>query len=122
MSSTPFYVALCITLFLELFVAAVFLQFQNIWKWRYCFPIVAVNLITLPIVWSIFPRLPMGGYLVIPLAELFAFIAEMLILSVFLKLPVKTTAQLSFVMNLSSFLLGPYVEIGFYRIAALVRN
>lgn len=68
--------------------------------------IIFVNLITLPLVWFVFPLFFLEYTSFIILAELFAFIAEALLYSYFFRLNIKEALKISFLANLASFLFG----------------
>lgn len=99
--------AVAITLVLELIVAALF--FRRLGKSCWLLLLVVLgNVITLPIVWFVFPVLGLGSVGTIVAAELFAWLAEAGILFVgsLGRLPLKHALVISLIMNLASFWIG----------------
>jgi hypothetical protein len=103
-----FFVALVSTLFLELLTAAVFV-FVTKSRWRLLIYVAAANIISLPVVWFLFPALALSLMLILILAELFAVLFEASVLHLFGKLSPKRALLLSVLMNAASFLLGGLV-------------
>jgi len=99
-----FLIALAITVPIELLVAGIFLKIQ---KQPYkAIIIITANLITLPIVWFLFPFIRLDGFAVIFLGEIFALLFETwYIKKNYENMSYVTSFWLSLSMNLSSFLI-----------------
>lgn len=102
----PFFIALLVTLILELLVALIYVSVKKLPK-KILKSVLLVNFITLPIVWFIFPlyEYPMMAIL---LAEIFAFIFEGFFLYLLNKkhLSLRKAFVLSILMNLLSLAVG----------------
>lgn len=99
--------AAAITLVLELIVASLF--FRRLGKSCWLLLLVVLgNVITLPIVWFVFPALGLGSVGTTVAAELFAWLAETVILFIgsLGRLPLRHALVISLVMNLASFWVG----------------
>jgi hypothetical protein len=99
-----FLIALAFTIPIELIVSGIFLKLKK----RSFKPliIIIVNLITLPIVWFVFPLIPIDSFLVIALGEIFALLFEAVFIHRLSRdLTFATSFWLSLWMNLASFLI-----------------
>ena len=99
-----FLIALAITIPIELLVAGIFLKMR---KQPYkAIIIITANLITLPIVWFVFPFIRLDGFAVIFLGEIFALLFETWYIKKNCEnMPYITSFWLSLSMNLASFLI-----------------
>jgi len=99
-----FLVALAITIPIELLVAVIFLKIRKqLYK---AIIIITANLITLPIVWFIFPFIRLDGFVVLFLGEIFALLFETwYIRRNYENMSYITSFWLSLSMNLASFLI-----------------
>lgn len=112
-----FLIALILTLLLELFVALIFTYIAKIPK-EVLISVFVVNILSLPIVWFIFPLIIKGPnyhyyvYMILS-AEIFAFIFEGYFLYILNKklISLKKLFLLSFLMNLVSFIIGGLIFI-----------
>jgi len=108
----PFGFALFITLILELFVAYIFLLIIRFSK-QVLIHVLIANVITLPIVWFVFPLLKIEFFMILILAEIFALAFE----AYFLywrnkgKLPLGKSFLLSILMNLASLFVGWFIYL-----------
>jgi hypothetical protein len=108
-----FLMALFITIILETLCAFVFFIFLRISQKNLIY-IMLVNIVSLPLVWYVFPALIPDIIISIFVGELFAFAAEAIMLQHLIKKLKKNQAWiLSFVMNLLSFTVGGIVLIIF---------
>jgi len=99
-----FLIALAITLPIELLVAWIFTRLTK--KSFKAWVILIANLITLPLVWFVFPLIPLNSFVVLLLAEIFALLFETwLIQRTFEDFSYLTAFWLSLCMNLGSFLI-----------------
>lgn len=112
---SSFIKTLIITLFLELVVALIFLSIAKIRK-KLLLSVLLVNVISLPIVWFIFPFIG-NIILVILLAEIFAFVFEAYFIYYLNKkdISLKKSFILSLLMNLASLIIGGFI---FYFISS----
>jgi hypothetical protein len=108
---SSFIKALIITLIMELFFGLIYLSFARL-PTRILLSIFIVNFISLPIVWFIFPVFKIT-WLVITLAEIFAFVFEAYFIHHFNKdvIALKNSFGLSFTINLASLSLGAFIYI-----------
>ena len=102
-----FVISLIITMILELIVASIYISKKQLSKRILLFVLLA-NLISLPIMWFVFPALLKNTSLFLLISEIFVFLLESLILYYFNKreLNLKQSFLLSFYMNIVSFLIG----------------
>jgi hypothetical protein len=100
-----FLIALTLTLFLELLTAVVFI-FLTKTRWRTLIYVLVANLISLPVVWFMFPQLPVHSLLALLSAEVFAVVFEAVFLNLLGRLSLKKAVALSILMNIISFLFG----------------
>ncbi|MFN8383724.1 MAG: hypothetical protein U0V02_17415 [Anaerolineales bacterium] len=99
-----FLVALAITIPIELLVASMI--FKTIKQSFYPAIIVKANLISLPILWFVFPFIPLNGFTVIFLGEIFAFLFEAWYIQKNQDyISYKTSFWLSLIMNFASFII-----------------
>jgi hypothetical protein len=114
--TTPFFLkenipyflfALIITLIIELIVALIFLSFTKISK-KLLLYIVIANLISLPIVWFIFPLFNLN----LLLSEIFAIVFEACFIYLFNKhiISFKKILILSILINIASFMVGQSIS------------
>ena len=106
--SGGFLSALGVTMIVELVVAAICFLFMRVSLGALPWVIVA-NLISLPVVWFVFPRLPLGAALSLALAEGFAVVFEALFLYATNRkrgLSLRRAGIVSFAMNAASFAAG----------------
>lgn len=103
-----FSVALLQTLIAELFVALIFILITKIPK-KILFAVLLGNIISLPIVWFVFPFLPFSRFITLPLSEIFAVVFEAWLIYFMNKKTIsfKRSLILSFLMNLLSALFPP---------------
>jgi hypothetical protein len=104
-----FIIALIITLILELAAAWIFLLCSKKIPKKILIFVLIANLISLPVVWFIFPLIKINMALMVLLAEIFAVVFESYFL--FLtnkKIGLKKSFSLSIIMNLVSFLIGGF--------------
>lgn len=99
-----FFIALVITLFIELSVAGIFVKVKklsfDVWRW-----VVLANVLSLPLVWFVFVGI--GNSLTwFVIGELFAFVFEALLLRTFTEYSYARSFLLSALMNISSLVLG----------------
>jgi hypothetical protein len=101
--------ALIITLVIELFTAFIFIKIAKLPK-RILVSVLIANLISLPIVWFVFPLL-LNILLVMLLSEIFAVVFEAYFIHYFNKkrITLKKSFILSIIMNLASFLIGGFI-------------
>ena len=104
-----FFVALILTLILELTVALIYVSSTKISK-KVLISVLIANVISLPIVWFIFPLLKIIP-LAILLGEIFAFVFEGYFIHLLNKdiLPLKRLFVLSILMNLASLIIGGFI-------------
>jgi len=104
-----FFIALILTLILELLVALIYISSTKISK-KVLFSVLIANIISLPIVWFVFPLLKIT-LLAILLGEIFAFVFEGYFLHLLNKdiLPLKKSFVLSILMNLASLIIGGFI-------------
>jgi len=103
-----FLVALAITIPIELLVAGIYLKIR---KQPYkVIILITANLITLPIVWFLFPFISLNGFIVIFLGEIFALLFETwYIKKNYENLSYINSFWLSLFMNLASFLIPTFL-------------
>ncbi|MGM5487791.1 MAG: hypothetical protein ACQESG_02490 [Nanobdellota archaeon] len=104
-----FFFALAITLILELGVALLIIKLLK-GSLRVVMWVGVANVITLPIVWFVFPLIKPAG-LALLLAELFAFVFEAYFLHFIGKMTVKRSFILSLCMNMCSLIVGGIIYI-----------
>lgn len=99
--------AVVVTILVEMLLAFVYLLIFRRPK-RVLIWVLVANIISLPVVWFLFPLLPLPLSLVLFLAEIFAFLFEAVFLYLTNRqaLGLKHALALSFVTNLASFLIG----------------
>ena len=99
--------ALILTLVIELIVAAIYLTIRRISK-RILIWVLVANILSLPLVWFLFPLLQLDAVTTILLAEIFAVVFEAALLAVTNRriLPFRQAAVLSVLMNAASALIG----------------
>lgn len=104
-----FFVALVLTLIIEVLVALVFLFMTKVPK-SVLTSAVKANLISLPVVWFIFPVLEVF-LLVVVLSEIFAVIFEGYFIHLMDKtvMSLKQSFILSIIMNAASFIIGGFI-------------
>lgn len=103
-----FFVALALTLLLELSVALVFVVSTRS-SLSLLFFVAAANLLSLPFVWLLFLLNPESfGVIIFSLIESFAFVFEALFLYFLRQLSLKKAFYLSFFMNAVSFIVGTF--------------
>ncbi len=102
-----FFPALILTLVIELIVAAIYVAIRKISK-RILIWVFVANILSLPLVWFLFPFLQLDAITTILLAEIFAVVFEAALLAVTNRriLPFKQAAVLSILMNAVSSLIG----------------
>ncbi len=107
-----FGVALIATLCIELFIGALYVGLRRL-PGRIIPWIILANLLTVPVVWFLFPLLPLEWLALTILSETFAVISEALLLywTNKTRLLLKEAAILSLLMNLGSFLAGLVISI-----------
>ena len=112
-----FLLALLITVILELLVAAIFCSIKKIPKQRVLQLVLFANLISLPIVWFVFPIL-VDTLVVILFAEVFAVVVEAYFVHALAKTAISLAQSfpLSVIMNLVSFVCGGII---FFIVASL---
>jgi hypothetical protein len=105
-----FLIALSLTLFLEVLTAVVFIFFTKA-RWRTLIYVFLVNLISLPVVWFLFPHLPLPSAASLLLAEAFAVCFEAIGIYLLSRpaLSLKRSILLSVIMNVVSFFLGGFL-------------
>lgn len=98
---------LLFTLVVETFVASLYLSVCRLPRLALGWVPLA-SLLSLPVVWLVFPRLPFPAGLVVGLSELFAVVSEagLIYLAARRTMPLKHAAVLSLVMNSASFAFG----------------
>ncbi len=103
--------ALVITLTIELSVGEIFIYLKG-YK-QYLLAIIGIgNILTLPLVWFIFPKVLEPFLLYIVLSESFAIgIESLLITYCYKEIHLDTAILLSLAMNLTSFLAGTIIQI-----------
>lgn len=104
-----FLLALILTLILEIIVALIFLSVTKISK-KVLISILIANIISLPIVWFVFPLLKIIP-LAILLGEIFAFVFESYFIHLLNKdiISLKKSFVLSILMNLASLVIGGFI-------------
>jgi len=104
-----FFFALILTLVLELIVALIFLSVAKISK-KILFSVLVANVISLPIVWFVFPLLKIIPIAIL-LGEIFAFVFEAYFIHLLNKelITLKRSFILSLVMNLTSWIIGGFI-------------
>ncbi len=104
-----FFIALILTLILELIVALIYVSSTKIYK-KSLISVLIANVISLPIVWFVFPLLKIIP-LAILLGEIFAFVFEGYFIHLLNKdiLPLKKSFVLSILMNLASLIIGGFI-------------
>lgn len=104
-----FFIALILTLILELIVALIYVSSTKISK-KVLISVLIANVISLPIVWFIFPLLKIIP-LAILLGEIFAFVFEGYFIHLLNKdvLTLKKSFVLSILMNLASLIIGGFI-------------
>lgn len=104
-----FFFALILTLFFELLATLVFVLISKDSK-KILFWVFLANLISLPLVWFVFPLLKNFGWVIL-LAEIFAFLFEAGFIHLFNKktFSFRKSLLLSLVINLASFLIGGFI-------------
>ena len=114
-----FIVALVLTLVLETLTALIFVTSAKISKKVLVYVAIA-NLISLPIVWFVFPRFVKLPF-TIPLAEIFAFVFEAYFIYLLNKklITLKKSFILSLIMNLASFFIGGAIFLFVYVVLRL---
>ena len=107
-----FVIALVLTLILELLVAFVLLSVRKEPR-NVMTGVLVANIISLPIVWLVFPYLPLHFLLVILFSEIFAVLFEGYFIYLFTKktLALVMSMILSLLMNLCSFIIGGIIFI-----------
>jgi hypothetical protein len=107
-----FILALIITIALELLVALIYCSRRKIPKKKILQSVLFANLISLPIVWFVFPFLK-TILVVILLSEIFAIVIEAYLIHSFNKtiLSLRESFTLSLIMNVVSFLLGGFIFV-----------
>lgn len=107
-----FVTALVITLILELLVAFVFVSVKEEPR-SILVGVLVANMVSLPIVWLVFPYLPLHFLLVILFSEIFAVLFEGYFIYLFTKktLSLVMSLILSLLMNLCSFIIGGIIFI-----------
>jgi len=108
-----FLVALALTIPIELLVAGIFFKIR---KQPYkAIILITANLITLPIVWFVFPFIRLEGFVVIFLGEVFALLFETwFIQRNYENISYMTSFWLSLSMNLASFLIPALLLLNGY--------
>jgi len=107
---TSFVLAFFITIILELLVALIFVSIKNIPKKLLVFVLLA-NVITLPMVWFLFPLINATGPIVIILSEVFAVSFEAFFFYIFGRqiISLKQSMILSVVNNSVSLFIGGFI-------------
>ena len=107
-----FLLAFFITIILELLVSLIFVSIKKLPK-RILANVLLVNMITLPIVWFLFPLLGFSGVVVIILSEIFAFLFEAYFIYFLGKqfISFKQSAALSILNNSVSLFIGGFIYI-----------
>jgi len=107
-----FAIALVLTLILELLVAFIFVSVKKEPR-SILVGVLVANLVSLPIVWLVFPYLPLHFLLVILFSELFAVLFEGYFIFLFTKKALAPVMSLilSLLMNLCSFIIGGIIFI-----------
>lgn len=107
-----FVIALVLTLILELLVAFVFVSVKKEPR-SILVGVLVANMVSLPIVWLVFPYLPLHFLLVILFSEIFAVLFEGYFIFLFTKktLALVMSLILSLLMNLCSFIIGGIIFI-----------
>ena len=107
-----FLIALLLTLILELLVAFVLLSVRKEPR-NVMIGVLVANIISLPIVWLVFPYLSLHFLLVILFSEIFAVLFEGYFIYLFTKktLALVMSMILSLLMNLCSFIIGGFIFI-----------
>ena len=96
---TQFLAAMIVTILLELLVGGIYLKIRKL-PYKPTIIILA-NLITVPLVWFIFPLLPINSFVVIALGEIFAFLFEAwFIQKLYIDMSFITSFWLSLSMNM----------------------
>jgi hypothetical protein len=109
----PFLIALAFTIPIELLVSGTFLKIKKL-SFKPVVIIIA-NLITLPIVWFVFPLIPVSSFYVIALGEIFALLFEAVFIQRLYKgLPFIASFWMSLWMNLASFLIPAFLTFTGY--------
>lgn len=103
----PWLKAFVLTLAIECPIAASILRPKGVARWRLLLLLVFANLATHPLVWFVFPALPMDPRTAFVLSELFAFGAEaMFFLLVFQGTTVRRALAASLAANATSLGVG----------------
>lgn len=104
-----FFIALFLTLILELLVALIYVSNTKISK-KVLISVLVANMISLPIVWFVFPLLKII-LLIILLGEIFAFVFESYFIHLLNKeiISLKKSFVLSILMNLASLVIGGFI-------------
>ena len=107
-----FLIALLLTLILELLVAFVFVSVKKEPR-SILVGVLVANMVSLPIVWLVFPYLPFHSLMVILFSEIFAVLFEGYFIFLFTKktLALVMSLILSLLMNLCSFSIGGIIFI-----------
>jgi hypothetical protein len=111
---SSFIKALIITLIIELLVALIYLSITKLSK-KILISVIVGSLITLPIVWFIFPLIKIIP-LVILLSEIFAIVFEAYFIYHLNKqaITLKKSFVLSIIMNLASLIIGGFILLLFF--------
>ena len=107
-----FLIALLLTLILELLVAFIFVSVKKEPQ-SILVGVLVANIVSLPIVWMVFPYLPFHSLMVILFSEIFAVLFEGYFIFLFTKktLALVMSLILSLLMNLCSFSIGGIIFI-----------
>lgn len=108
----PFTIALIITLIIEFIVALIFILFAKISK-KVLLYIIIGNLISLPIVWFVFPLFNFNSLLMMILSEFFAIIFETYFIYLFNKqiISFRRSLILATLINAVSLVVGQFISI-----------
>lgn len=105
-----FLVALIITLIIEIIVALIFIFITKISK-KMLIYVGIVNIISLPLVWFLFPLLSIPPLFIIIIAEVFVILFESIFIYLSKLLSFKKSFLLSLIMNLASIFIGGFIYL-----------
>ncbi|PIZ93138.1 hypothetical protein COX84_06120, partial [Candidatus Micrarchaeota archaeon CG_4_10_14_0_2_um_filter_49_7] len=113
--------ALAITVVLELLAAFAYLAFSKLDK-RILVSVFLANIVSLPIVWFVFPLISPELIIIIIPAELFAFLFESAVIYALNhdKLGLKQALLLSLIANAISFVIGGVIYLGAYLVLSFI--
>ncbi len=118
-----FVVALIITLFIEVIIAAIYSALKKVGSIngkKLTLTVIIANLISLPMIWFIFPLIIQNIFYAIIAAEIFVIIFEaFLINKLYDKMSLKSSFILSLIMNIASFFAGGYIYLILFMIGLI---